>query len=70
MKTIRRIVAALRPSGPELEQLVHAEMDPARYAAIRPIAAGPLVAIAGLLVVGILGIASAPFRIVKNFRSP
>jgi hypothetical protein len=69
MKLFLRAGAALRPSGKELERLVHAEMDPSRYASFRPITAGPVVAVLGLALVGVLGIVAAPYRLLRLFRS-
>jgi hypothetical protein len=64
-----RLVAALRPDGRELVRLVRSETDPDQYASFQPITAGPVVAVAGLMLVGVLGILAAPIRLLKKSRS-
>lgn len=63
---IGRLLAKLRPTGAELYPLVRMEVDPASAHRFDQIAEGPLVAILGLIFVAIVGVVTAPFRLVRR----
>lgn len=61
-------LAKLRPNGRELHRLVRMETDPAHAHRFEELTPGPVLAVAGLVLVGICGVVSAPFRLLRRER--
>jgi hypothetical protein len=60
-------IALLRPSPAEVLAVAHREGDMRSANSFSPICPGPVVAVAGLIAIGLVGGLAAPFRLGARF---
>jgi hypothetical protein len=65
---VARLKKALSPTDAEVVELALRETDRDAYDQFTPIAGGPVLAVAGLVAVGVLAAIVTPFRIVRGLR--